>query len=107
MSTQLTQQYVPQGAYLLADQLKGDGVALSRVLGPWRPLRRLFVGHGRNADTVLSLVTNGAAEIAVDTAERAVDLSGLLNWCGVDHLEPVTDLRPPYQENWSTQLRAS
>jgi hypothetical protein len=31
----------------------------------------------------------------VDTMEHAVDLSGFLNWCGVDELDPVPDLTPP------------
>ena len=81
MDAHRTQRYVPQGAYLLADRLKREGVALWGVRGPWR--------------AVLRVVTNGVAAIAVDTAERAADLSGLLNWCGVDHLEPVANLRAP------------
>ena len=31
----------------------------------------------------------------VDTMEHARDLAGLLNWCGVDDLDPVPDLVPP------------
>jgi hypothetical protein len=41
------------------------------------------------------VVTNGETEVMVDTMEHAVEVSGLLNWCGVDHLEPVPDLTPP------------
>jgi hypothetical protein len=44
---------------------------------------------------VIPIVTNGVTELAVDTAEHAVDVSGLLNFCGVDQLEPVPNLRPP------------
>jgi hypothetical protein len=40
-------------------------------------------------------VTNGAVEIAVDTAEHAADLSGFLNVSGLDHIDPVPNLRPP------------
>ena len=75
-----THRYVPEGVYVLAEQLKRDGVALSGVRGPWRPQ--------------LTMVTNGMAKIVVDTVERAVELSGVLNWCGVDHLEPVASLQP-------------
>jgi hypothetical protein len=31
----------------------------------------------------------------VDTAERAHDVAGLLNWCGVHELDPVPELTPP------------
>lgn len=80
MATQRMQRYIPHGVYLLAERLKRDGVALWGIRGPWRP--------------VISVVTNGVAAIAVDTLEHAADLSGVLNWCGVDHLEPVAELRP-------------
>ncbi len=90
-----SRRYVPKGVYLLAEQLKQVGVELQKVRGPWRPVRRPLPRPGRNAEKVISVVTNGLAAIAVDTAERAADLSGLLNWCGINHLEPVSNLRPP------------
>jgi hypothetical protein len=31
----------------------------------------------------------------VDTIEHAIDVAGLLNWSGVNELEPDIDLRPP------------
>jgi hypothetical protein len=31
----------------------------------------------------------------VDTAERANDVAGLLNWCGVHELDLVPELTPP------------
>jgi hypothetical protein len=37
-------------------------------------------------------------EIAVDTAEHAVDLSGFLNAVGVEHLDPIPNLRVPDQD---------
>jgi hypothetical protein len=43
-------------------------------------------------------VTNGIVEIAVDTAEHAVDLSGFLNAAGVDHLDPIPNLRVPNED---------
>lgn len=33
----------------------------------------------------------------VDTAEHAVDVAGLLNWCGVYELDPIPALIPPDQ----------
>ena len=90
-----SRRYVPTLVYRLAERLKRDGVELQKVRGPWRPVRRSLLGLGRSAQTVIAVVTNGVAEFAVDTVQRAVDLSGLLNWCGVDHLDPVPSLRPP------------
>ena len=90
-----SRRYVPKAAYLLAEHLKQIGVELKKVRGPWRPVRQELSRRGRDAEKVISIVTNGVAAIAVDTAERAADLSGLLNWCGVDHLEPVPSLWPP------------
>jgi len=97
MTSQQTQRYVPHAVYLLAERLKREGVALAGVRGPWRPMRQSLSRLGRNAEKAISVVTNGVAAIAVDTAERAADLSGLLNWCGIDHLEPAANLRPPVE----------
>lgn len=91
-------RYVPTPVYALAEHLKDEGVELDRVHGPWRPTRRPLRRPGRNAQDAIPVVTNGVTEVAVDTAERAVDVSGLLNWCGVDRLEPVPNLRPPIQD---------
>ena len=98
MSIQRTRRYVPQGVYVLAERLKREGVELSRIRGAWHPVRQPLARPGRNRDKAIPVVTNGVAVIAVDTAERAADLSGFLNWCGVNHLEPVTNLRPPEQQ---------
>jgi len=43
----------------------------------------------------LPIVTNGMAQVMVDTMEHARDLAGLLNWCGIEELDPVPDLVPP------------
>jgi hypothetical protein len=37
-------------------------------------------------------------EIPVDTAEHATDLAGFLNAAGVDHLDPVPNLRVPTED---------
>jgi hypothetical protein len=91
-------RYEPTPVYALAENLKRAGVELHRVHGPWRPIRRQLRRPGRNAEKAIPIVTNGVTELAVDTAERAADVSGLLNWCGVDRLEPVPNLRPPDQD---------
>lgn len=91
-------RYEPAPVYALAEQLKREGVKLHKVRGPWRPTRLPLRRPGRNQGKGIPIVTNGVAEVAVDTAEHAVDLSGLLNLCGVDHLDPVPNLRPPNQD---------
>lgn len=90
-----TRRYEPTVLYALAERMKRQGIQLHEVHGPWRPARRSLQRRGRNAEREIPLVTNGAVEIAVDTAEHAVDLSGFLNAAGVDHLDPVPNLRPP------------
>lgn len=93
-----TRRYEPTAAYALANTLKREGVDLHNVRGPWRPIRRALRRPGRNAERAVPIVTNGTVEIAVDTAEHAADLSGLLNSAGLDHLDPVPNLRPPEQD---------
>ena len=90
---------LPAGLVLAGELLRVlTGVVLNLVDGPWRPIRRPLRRPGRNAQKAIPIVTNGVTELAVDTAERAADVSGLLNLCGVDRLEPVPNLRPPDQD---------
>jgi hypothetical protein len=93
-----SRRYEPTPVYALAEHLKREGVKLHLVRGPWHPIRRPLRRPGRNAQKAIPIVTNGLTELAMDTAEHAADVSGLLNWCGVDHLEPVPNLRPPDQD---------
>ena len=90
-----SRRYAPTPVYALAEHLKQEGLDLRSYRGPWRPGRRPLRRPGRNAERAIPIVTNGVVEIAVDTAEHAVDLSGFLNAAGVDHLDPVPNLRPP------------
>jgi hypothetical protein len=92
-------RYQPTAAYLLAEQLKSEGVELYAAEGPWRAGGRTLPRPGRGNVGLIPLVTNGRTEVMVDTMEHAVDVSGLLNWCGVDDLNPVSDLTPPALEN--------
>ena len=93
-----TRRYEPVGVYRIAEQLRHEGPELTQDEGPWRPARRSLRRPGRNAERSIPIVTNGIVEIAVDTSEHAVDLSGFLNAAGVDHLDPVPNLRPPDQD---------
>ena len=90
-----TRRYAPTPVYALAEDLKRQGHDLGTFEGPWRPSRRRLRRPGRNAERAIPIVTNGLVEIAVDTAEHAVDLSGFLNAAGVDHLDPIPNLRVP------------
>ena len=91
-------RYAPTPVYALAEDLKRQGEDLRSFEGPWRPSRRRLRRPGRNAERAIPIVTNGIVEIAVDTAEHAVDVSGFLNAAGVDHLDPIPNLRVPDQD---------
>jgi hypothetical protein len=82
-------------AYVLAERVKRNGVAIGVADGPWRAGGLALQRPGRNHLGMIPLVTNGRTELMVDTMEHATDLSGLLNWCGVEDLDPVSDLSPP------------
>jgi hypothetical protein len=86
--------YEPTAVYHLAARLKASGIDLDRANGPWRVRERRIAlpGVGLHA---MAIVTNESAVFLVDTREHAVDVAGLLNWCGVHELEPVPDLTPP------------
>ena len=93
--TDRRKRYQPSAIYHLADSLRRRGVDLATRSGPWRAVERALSRPGRNRIPVLPIVTNGIAQVMVDTMEHARDVAGLLNWCGVDHLDPVPDLVPP------------
>lgn len=91
-------RYEPEVVYAMADSLKREGLDLHSVRGPWRPILRALRRPGRNAESAIPIVTNGMVDIAVDTAEHAADLSGFLNSAGLDHIDPVPNLRPPAKD---------
>jgi hypothetical protein len=91
-------RYEPTPVYALVEYLKRKGVDLPHIRGPWRAIRGLLRRPGRNRDRTIPIVTNGVTQVAVDTTERAVDLSGFLNWCGVAFLDPIPSLEPPLQD---------
>jgi hypothetical protein len=91
-------RYEPTPIYDLAERLQRQGVKLHKIPGPWRPARYTLRRPGRNAERTIPIVTNGVVDIAVDTAEHAVNLSGFLNSAGLDNLEPIPNLRPPDQD---------
>jgi len=88
-------RYQPAAAYHLAESLRRRGIDLATRSGPWRVIARALNRPGRNRISVLPIVTNGMAQVMADTMEHARDLAGLLNWCGIDDLDPVPDLLPP------------
>jgi hypothetical protein len=80
-------EYVPAAVYHLAGLVKARGIDLAQAIGPWR-------AGARRASRPGAVITNEHTLVAVDTTERAVDLAGLLNWCGVHDLNPVPELIP-------------
>lgn len=87
-------RYEPTVVYMLAEQARASGVDLDSVDGPWRAAERELPKPGRNSLSVIPVVTNDVAEVMVDTREHAADVAGLLNWCGVHELNPVSQLTP-------------
>jgi hypothetical protein len=87
-------RYEPTVVYHLAEQVKANGVDLDQAAGPWRADARELSRPGRNSLHNIPVVTNEQTEVMVDTAEHAVDVAGLLNWCGVHELEPIPELAP-------------
>jgi hypothetical protein len=81
--------------YELADVLRRQGIEFVRSSGPWKAVAGALARPGRASESVLPIVTNGATQLMVDTLEHARDVAGLLNWSGVDDLNPVPDLVPP------------
>lgn len=94
-TTERRKRYEPSAIYHLADSLRRQGIDLATRSGPWRAVARALQRPGRNRDPMIPIVTNGLAQVMVDTMEHARDLAGLLNWAGVDELDPVPDLVPP------------
>ena len=88
-------RYRPTAVFELADTLKRQGVDLASRKGPWRVVARQLRRPGRNRLGAIPIVTNGMAQVMVDTMEQATDLAGLLNMSGVEDLDPVPDLVPP------------
>jgi len=93
--TDRRRRYQPLAIYNLAERLRTQGIDLAKRSGPWRAIGRTLLRPGRNHLPVLPIVTNGLAQVMVDTMEHARDVAGLLNWCGIDDLDPVADLVPP------------
>jgi hypothetical protein len=88
-------RYEPIVVYQLAERTKAGGVDLSRAEGPWRAGIKSLPRPGRHSLDRIPIVTNETTALMVDTAEHAADVAGLLNWCGVHDLEPVSALAPP------------
>jgi hypothetical protein len=86
--------YQPTAIYILAEKLRQRGVRLWGLKGPWRAIKRPL-SHGPSDAEAVPVVTNGRNEVMVDTMEHAADVSGFLNWAGVDDLTPVPELTPP------------
>jgi hypothetical protein len=88
-------RYEPTLVYHLAEHAKSRGVDLSQAEGPWRVDVRVVQRPGRTSLNSIPVVTNESAGVMVDTEERAADVAGLLNWCGVHDLDPIPDLSAP------------
>ncbi|HKT59522.1 MAG TPA: YHS domain-containing protein [Gemmatimonadales bacterium] len=86
MTRRTGNRYEPRLVYELAARVKARGIDLSQAVGPWRPAGR--------ASRPGRIITNEHIQVVVDTSERAAEVAGLLNWCGVHELNPVPELVP-------------
>src|SRR5215212_1068913 len=91
-------RYEPTVVYMMAQWMRARGVNLNNVPGPWQATQRPLRRPGRQSMQVIPVVTNEHAVVAVDSVERAEDVAGLLNLCGVDELNPVPNLVPPVDD---------
>ena len=94
-------RYEPAVLYHLAERTKTRGVDLTQAEGPWRAESRIIEHPGRASLDSIPVVTNETTAVMVDTEQHALDVAGLLNWCGVHDLEPVPELTPPGDRNRS------
>ena len=78
-----------------AERVKRMGIKLRVIRGPWHTDEQAVPRSDRDAVDIIPVVTNGRTSMMVDTLEHAVDLAGLLNWCGIKQLNPVAALRLP------------
>ncbi len=97
MKSRARRTYEPTLVYAMAQEARSSGVNLASAPGPWKATQRRIRRPGRSSLTVIPVVTNEHAVVVVDTPERAEDVAGLLNWCGVHDLNPIPDLTPPPQ----------
>ena len=96
MKSRAQRTYEPTIVYVMAREARSSGVNLASAPGPWRASQRRN-RPGRSSLTVIPVITNEHTVVVVDTPERAEDVAGLLNWCGVHDLNPIPDLTPPAQ----------
>jgi hypothetical protein len=94
-ATERRRRYQPTAIYHLIESLHRRGVDLATTSGPWQAMVQALGRPGRRGMPIIPIVTNGLSRVMVDTVEHAHDLADLLNWCGVDDLDPVADLVPP------------
>ena len=73
----------PRAIYQILDEVKAAGVEPLTMRGPWTvgsvPLGR----RGRAGATMVPAVECGTTLLRMESEERARELAGLLNWCGV------------------------
>ena len=95
IGTERRRRYQPSAMYDLVDSMRRRGIDIATSSGPWRAVSYALKRPGRMGLPFLPVVTNGLSQVMVDTMEHARDIAGLLNWSGVDELDPVADLVPP------------
>jgi hypothetical protein len=81
----------PRAIYQILDEAKAAGLELLTMRGPWTvgsvPLGR----RGRAGATMVPAVECGTTLLRMESEERARELAGLLNWCGIQEGDLAQD----------------
>lgn len=77
--------------YQILDEVKAAGLEPLMMRGPWKVGRVPLGRRGRAGATMMPSVECGATLLRVESEERARELAGLLNWCGVEEADLSQD----------------
>ena len=92
-AAQDTRGYVLSCILAFVERVKRMGVKLGLTRGPWHTAEQRYPTPNASQVEIVPVVTNGRTAMMVDTMEHAIDIAGLLNWCGIKQLNPVAALR--------------
>ena len=73
----------PNSIYEILDEVKAAGLELLTMRGPWTVSTVPLGRRGRAGATMVPSVESGATLLRIESEERARELAGLLNWCGI------------------------
>jgi hypothetical protein len=92
----LRYRHKPSGVHRIITDLGEEGVDLTSMRGPWQVVAVALRRRGRGSQSEIPGVERGTTRVFAASAEGAVELAGLLNWCEVaeQDLEPSEPTSP-------------